>query len=158
MLGDTKVIDYLNRSLRAELTAINQYWLHYRIFDNQGFLELAKKWRDESMEEMRHADRLGKRILFLDGFPNLQTLDPLRIGQTVEEIIAADLTTEIDTRALYIEAAVYCDSVNERISMELFEDIIKSNERQIDFLEIQQELIKQLGAQLYSQRHVGGLS
>jgi bacterioferritin len=158
MIGDTKVIDYLNRSLRAELTAINQYWLHYRIFDNQGFLELAKKWHDESMEEMRHADRLVKRILFLEGFPNLQTLDPLRIGQTVEEIIAADLTTEIGTRTLSIEAAVYCDSVNERVSMELFEEIIKSNERQIDFLEIQQELIKQLGVQLYSQKHVGGLS
>ncbi len=158
MIGDTKVIDYLNRGLRAELTAINQYWLHYRIFENQGFLELASKWREESMEEMRHADHLVKRILFLEGFPNLQVLDPLRIGQTVEEIIAADLTSEIETRALYIEAAVYCDSINERVSMELFEEIIKSNERQIDFLETQQELIKQLGVQLYSQKHVGGLS
>ncbi len=158
MIGDTKVIEDLNRGLRAELTAINQYWLHYRILENQGFLELASKWREESMEEMRHADHLVKRILFLEGFPNLQVLDPLRIGQTVEEIIAADLTTEIETRALYVEAAVYCDSVNERVSMELFEEIIKSNERQIDFLETQQELIKQLGVQLYSQKHVGGLS
>ncbi len=158
MIGDTKVIEDLNRGLRAELTAINQYWLHYRILENQGFLELASKWREESMEEMRHADHLVKRILFLEGFPNLQVLDPLRIGQTVEEIIAADLTTEIETRAIYVEAAVYCDSVNERVSMELFEEIIKSNERQIDFLETQQELIKQLGMQLYSQKHVGGLS
>jgi bacterioferritin len=158
MLGEAKVIEYLNRGLRAELTAINQYWLHYRIFDHQGFLELAKKWREESMEEMNHADDLVKRILFLDGFPNLQILDPLRIGQTVEEIIAADLATETDARNLFIEAAVYCDSVDDRVSMELFESIVKSEERHIDFLETQQGLIKQLGVQLYSQKHVGGLS
>ncbi|WP_363351529.1 bacterioferritin [Methylocystis echinoides] len=158
MLGDAKVIEYLDRGLRAELTAINQYWLHYRIFENQGFLELAKKWREESMEEMRHADHLVKRILFLEGFPNLQVLDPLRIGQTVEEIIAADLAAETDACNMYIEAAVYCDSVNDRVSMELFEGIIKSEEGHIDFLETQQELIKQLGVQLYSQKHVGGLS
>jgi bacterioferritin len=158
MRGDAKVIEYLNRGLRLELTAVNQYWLHYRIFDNWGFLELAKKWREESIEEMRHADHFAKRILFLEGFPNMQVLDPLRIGQTVEEIIACDLATEIDARALYIEAAVYCDQVNDRVSMELFESIIKSEEEHIDFLETQQELIKQLGVQLYAQKHMGGLS
>jgi rubrerythrin len=94
-------LDYLNRSLRSELTAINQYWLHYRIFDNWGFKELAKKWREESIEEMHHADRFVSRILFLEGFPNLQVLDPLRIGQTVEEIIRCDLAAEISARALY---------------------------------------------------------
>ncbi len=158
MRGDAKVIEYLNRGLRAELTAVNQYWLHYRFFDNWGYLELAKKWREESIEEMKHADEFAKRILFLEGFPNMQVLDPLRIGQTVEEIIAADLATEIEARKLYIEAAVYCDSVDDRVSMELFESIIKSEEGHIDFLETQQELIKQLGWQLYAQKHIGGLS
>ncbi|MCC3246108.1 bacterioferritin [Methylocystis sp. WRRC1] len=157
MRGDAKVIEYLNRGLRAELTAVNQYWLHYRIFDNWGFLELAKKWREESIEEMRHADHFAKRILFLEGFPNMQVLDPLRIGQTVEEIIKCDLATELDARAMYIEAAAYCLSINDRVSEELFKDIIKSEEGHIDFLETQLELIKQLGVQLYSQKHVGGL-
>jgi bacterioferritin len=157
MRGDAKVIEYLNRGLRLELTAVNQYWLHYRIFDNWGLLDLAKKWREESIEEMHHADRFAQRILFLEGFPNMQVLDPLRIGQTVEEILAADLETEIAARAAYIEAAVYCDSVNDRVSMELFESIIKSEEGHIDFLETQQALIKQLGVQLYSQKHMGGL-
>ncbi len=115
MRGDDKVIDYLNRGLRAELTAVNQYWLHYRIFDDWGFLELGKKWREESIEEMRHADQFVKRILFLEGFPNMQKLDALRIGQTVEEIIDADLATEIDARALYLEAAAYCLSINDRV-------------------------------------------
>lgn len=158
MRGDAKVIDYLNRGLRAELTAVNQYWLHYRFFDNWGYLELARKWREESIEEMKHADEFAKRILFLEGFPNMQVLDPLRIGQTVEEIIAADLATEIEARKLYIEAAVYCDSVDDRVSMALFESIITSEEGHIDFLETQQELIKQLGWQLYAQKHIGGLS
>ncbi len=157
MRGDAKVIDYLNRGLRAELTAVNQYWLHFRIFENWGFKELAKKWREESIEEMRHADSFAERILFLEGFPNMQVLDPLRIGQSVEEIIRADLQTEIEARNHYIEAAAYCFSVNDRVSEKLFEDIIKSEEGHIDFLETQLELIKQLGVQLYSQKHMGGL-
>jgi bacterioferritin len=157
MRGDAKVIEYLNRGLRAELTAVNQYWLHYRIFDNWGFLELAKKWREESIEEMHHADKFTKRILFLEGFPNMQTLDALRIGQTVEEIISLDLATEIDARALYLEAAAYCLSINDRVSEQLFEEVIANEEKHIDFLETQQELIRQLGVQLYSQKHVGSL-
>ena len=157
MRGDAKVIDYLNRGLRAELTAVNQYWLHYRIFENWGLRDLGKKWREESIEEMRHADSFAERILFLEGFPNMQVLDPLRIGQSVEEIIRADLQTEIEARNNYIEAASYCFSVNDRVSEKLFESIIKSEESHIDFLETQLELIKQLGVQLYSQKHMGGL-
>ncbi len=157
MRGDAKVIDYLNRGLRAELTAVNQYWLHYRIFHNWGYLELAKKWREESIEEMRHADHFAERILFLEGFPNMQVLDPLRIGESVEEIVKRDLETEIEARKLYLEAAAWCESVNDRVSMNLFEEVIKSEEGHIDFLETQQELIKQLGVQLYAQKHVGGL-
>src|SRR5436189_2418256 len=91
MQGDPKVIDYLNKGLRSELTAINQYWLHYRLLNNWGLLEMAKVWRKESIEEMEHADKFTDRILFLDGFPNLQVLDPLRIGQNVKEIIECDL-------------------------------------------------------------------
>ncbi|QGM46436.1 bacterioferritin [Methylocystis heyeri] len=155
MRGDEKVIEYLNRGLRSELTAVNQYWLHYRIFDNWGFEELAKKWREESIEEMVHADKFVKRILFLEGFPNMQKLDALRIGQTVEEIIDADLATEMEARALYLEAAAYCLSINDRVSEQLFEEIAASEERHIDFLETQKELIKQLGVQLYSQGRMG---
>ncbi len=155
MRGDVKVIEYLNQGLRSELTAVNQYWLHYRIFDNWGFTHLAKKWREESIEEMQHADKFTKRILFLEGFPNMQTLNPLRIGESVKEIIDADLVTEIEARALYLEAAAYCLSVNDRVSQNLFEEIVTSEERHIDFLETQNELIKQLGIELYSQKQMG---
>lgn len=157
MKGDERVIDYLNRSLRNELTAINQYWLHYRILDNWGFKELAKKWREESIEEMQHADKLTHRILFLEGFPNMQVLDPLRIGQTIEEIISCDLASEMSAHALYTEAAQYAFSVKDFVTKELFDSLLKDEEEHIDFLETQQELIRQLGVQLYSQKHVGGL-
>ncbi|WP_034991012.1 bacterioferritin [Beijerinckia mobilis] len=157
MKGDEKVLDYLNRSLRSELTSINQYWLHYRVLDNWGFKDLAKKWREESIEEMQHADRFVHRILFLEGFANLQVLDPLKIGQTVEEIIACDLASELEARALYLEAAEYSASVHDRVSKELYDDLLKDEEKHIDFLETQQELIRQLGVQLYSQKHIGGL-
>ncbi|ACB94009.1 bacterioferritin [Beijerinckia indica] len=157
MKGDEKVLDYLNRSLRSELTSINQYWLHFRVLNNWGFKDLAKKWREESIEEMQHADRFVDRILFLDGFANLQVLDPLKIGQTVEEIIACDLASELEARALYLEAAEYCASVHDRVSKELYDSLLIDEEKHIDFLETQQELIRQLGVQLYSQKHIGEL-
>jgi bacterioferritin len=158
MKGDDRVLDFLNRSLRSELTAINQYWLHYRILDNWGYKELAKKWRAESIEEMEHADKIVARILFLEGFPNMQVLDPLRIGQTIEEILSCDLATETDARALYTEAAAYCFSVRDYVSKELFDDLLKDEEEHIDFLETQQELIRQVGVQLYAQKHIGHLN
>ncbi|SFK33443.1 bacterioferritin [Methylocapsa palsarum] len=157
MRGDERVLDYLNRSLRSELTSINQYWLHYRILDNWGFKDLAKKWRAESIEEMEHADRFTSRILFLEGFPNMQVLDPLRIGQTVEEILSCDLAAELSARALYTEASEYCISVHDRVSKELYDDLLIDEEKHIDFLETQQELIRQVGVQLYSQKHIGEL-
>jgi bacterioferritin len=157
MRGDDKVIEYFNRSLRHELTAVNQYWLHYRILDNWGYKELAKKWRMESIEEMQHADKIVARILFLEGFPNMQVLDPLRIGESVEEILQADLAAEMDARALYLEAAQYCSTVNDRVSKNVFEELAHDEEEHIDFLETQLELIKQVGVQLYSQKHIGGL-
>jgi bacterioferritin len=158
MRGDARVIDYLNRGLRSELTAINQYWLHYRILDNWGYKSLAKKWREESIEEMTHADKFTTRILFLEGFPNMQELNALTIGETVQEVIELDLASEMTARALYLEAAAYCVSINDRVSKNLFEDIAHEEEDHIDFLETQLGLIKQIGLPLYAQKHIGELS
>ena len=155
MKGDPKVIDYLNKGLRSELTAINQYWLHYRLLENWGYNELAKKWRKESIEEMNHADKFVDRIIFLDGFPNMQVLDPLHIGQNVKEILEADLQAEIGARALYQEAATYCREVKDYPSEDLFEKLMADEEEHIDFLETQLDLVDKLGVQLYSQAHVG---
>jgi len=157
MLGDVKVVEYLNKALKHELTAVNQYWLHYRVLDNWGYLDLAKKWRVESIEEMQHADLLVARILFLDGHPNMQSLNPLRIGQSVQEILDCDLAAENEARTLYLEAAKYCDDVNDRVSQNLFEKLATDEEHHIDFLETQIELIKQIGVALYSQKHIGKL-
>lgn len=157
MKGDAKVIEYLNRGLRSELTAINQYWLHYRMLDNWGYKALAKKWRAESIEEMVHADKFVDRILFLDGFPNLQVLDPLRIGQDIKEILEADLAAEEGARALYQEAAAYCQTVKDFPSRDLFEELMTDEEGHIDFLETQLDLVAKLGVQLYAQHHIGEL-
>ena len=157
MKGDPKVIDYLNKGLRSELTAISQYWLHYRMLDNWGLKDLAKKWRAESIEEMEHADKFTDRILFLEGFPNMQVLDPLRIGQNVKEILEADLAAEIGARTLYQEAATYCHSVKDYVSKDLFEELMADEEGHIDFLETQLDLVAKLGVELYSQHHIGKL-
>ena len=157
MKGDAKVIEFLNRGLRSELTAVNQYWLHYRMLENWGYLALAKKWRKESIEEMHHADKFVERILFLDGFPNLQVLDPLRIGQNVKEILDSDLAAEHDARNLYQEAATYCHSVKDYPSRDLFEELMRDEEGHIDFLETQLDLVQKLGLELYAQHHIGEL-
>jgi bacterioferritin len=157
MQGDPKVIDYLNKGLRHELTAINQYWLHYRLLANWGLNDMAKVWRKESIEEMQHADRITDRIIFLEGFPNMQVLDPLRIGQNVKEIIECDLAAEHSARDLYQEAATHCHSVKDYVTRDLFEGLMKDEEHHIDFLETQLDLIKRIGLELYTQKHVGGL-
>jgi bacterioferritin len=157
MKGDPKVIDLLNKGLRHELTAVNQYWLHYRLLHHWGFLALAKQWRKESIEEMQHADKFIDRILFLDGFPNMQVLDPLHIGQNVKEILDCDLAAEMSARALYEEAATYCHSVRDYVSRDLFEQLMKDEEHHIDFLETQLDLVGRVGIELYSQSHIGGL-
>jgi bacterioferritin len=157
MQGDAKVIDYLNKGLRHELTAINQYWLHYRILDNWGLREMAKVWRKESIEEMEHADKFTARILFLEGFPNMQVLDPLRIGQNVKELLECDLAAEHSARALYQEAATYCHSVKDYVTRDMFESVMKDEEEHIDFLETQLDLIKRVGLELYTQKHMGHL-
>ena len=157
MKGDPKVIEYLNKGLRSELTAVSQYWLHYRILDNWGLKDLAKKWREESIEEMRHADKFTVRIIFLDGFPNMQVLDPLHIGQNMKEILDADLAAEVGARALYQEAAAYCASVKDYPSRNLFEELMADEEGHIDFLESQLDLVSKLGVELYMQHHIGEL-
>src|SRR4029079_244869 len=155
MKGEPKVIEYLNRALRHELTAINQYWLHYRLLDNWGLESLAKQWRKESIEEMQHADKLVDRIIFLDGFPNMQVLDPLHIGQNVKEILDCDLKAEISARALYEEAATHCHGARDYVTRDLFEKLMKDEEDHIDFLEKQIDLVAKRGVELYSQHHIG---
>src|SRR6188474_1609118 len=155
MKGDAKVIDYLNKGLRSELTAINQYWLHYRLLEDWGYNELAKKWREESIEEMHHADKFVDRIIFLEGFPNMQVLDPLRIGQNVKEVLECDLKAEYDARALYQEAATHCHGARDYVTRDLFEKLMKDEEHHIDFLEKQLDLVAKLGVELYSQHHIG---
>jgi bacterioferritin len=157
MRGEPGVVDYLNRALRHELTAVNQYWLHYRLLDNWGYKSLAKKWRKESIEEMEHADKLVERIIFLDGFPNMQVLDPLHIGQTVKEVLDCDLTAEMSARALYEEAATHCHAVKDYVSRDLFEKLMHDEEEHIDFLETQLDLVAKLGLELYAQHHIGKL-
>ena len=155
MKGDAKVVEYLNKALRHELTAVNQYWLHYRLLDNWGYKDLAKQWRKESIEEMEHADKLIERIIFLDGFPNLQVLDPLHIGQNVKEVLDCDLAAEMSARALYQEAATYCHSAKDYVSRYLFETLMADEEHHIDFLETQLDLVAKLGLELYAQHHLG---
>jgi bacterioferritin len=157
MKGDTQVIEYLNKALRHELTAVNQYWLHYRLLDNWGYKALARKWRKESIEEMEHADKLTVRIIFLEGFPNMQVLDPLHIGQGVKEVLDCDLQAEMSARALYEEAASYCHSVKDYVTRDLFEALMHDEEEHIDFLETQLDLVAKLGLELYAQHHIGVL-
>jgi bacterioferritin len=157
MKGDAKVIEYLNKGLRHELTAVNQYWLHYRLLENWGFRDLAKQWRKESIEEMEHADKFVERIIFLDGFPNMQVIDPLHIGQNVKEVLDSDLAAEMSARALYEEAATHCHAVKDYVSRDLFEQLMKDEEHHIDFLETQLHLVSTLGVELYSQKHMGEL-
>src|SRR3974377_1847279 len=157
MKGDPKVIEYLNAGLRHELTAVNKYWLNYRLLDNWGYKALAKKWRKESIEEMEHADALTVRIIFLEGFPNMQVLDPLHIGQTVKEVLDADLAAEISALKLYQEAATYCHSVQDYVTRDLFEKLMHDEEEHIDFLETQLDLVAKLGLELYAQHYIGEL-
>jgi bacterioferritin len=151
MKGDKKVIEYLNAALRSELTAVSQYWLHYRLQDDWGLGHLAAKSREESIEEMNHADRLIERIIFLEGHPNLQKLDPLRIGQNAKETMECDLAGEHDARTLYIEARDHCESVGDYVTKALFEELIADEEGHIDFLETQLDLLDRLGDAQYQQ-------
>lgn len=149
MKGDKKVIEYLNKALRHEMTAVNQYWLHYRLLDDWGYGKLAKKQREESIEEMQHADMLVDRIIFLEGFPNMQELDPLMIGQNIKEVLECDLKAEYSARELYVEARDVCRQKKDYASMELFEKLIGDEEGHIDWLETQLDNLKNIGVQNY---------
>ena len=151
MKGDLKVIEFLNETLKNELTAVNQYWLHYRLFDHWGVHKLAKFERHESIDEMKHADMVSERILFLDGLPNFQLLGRLRIGETVEEALKADLALEIEAVAQLKEAVAYAESIRDFVSRDLFATILSSEEEHVDTLERQFEMIERMGIQNYIQ-------
>lgn len=145
MRGDVKVIEYLNAVLKGELTAVNQYWLHYRLLDNLGVKKLAAYERKESIEEMEHADKLIARIFFLDGFPGMQALNRLRIGENVPEVLDADLALEYDATALLRDAIQYCETVRDYPSRDLFSEILAAEEEHIDFIETAKTQIEQMG-------------
>ena len=151
MKGDKKVIQFLNKQLTIELTAINQYFLHARMYKNWGFTRLGKHEYDESIEEMKHADMLIERVLFLEGLPNLQNLDKLLIGENVHECMQGDLQVELGGRSNLIEAISYCESCKDYVSRELFEHILTDSEEHIDYLETQLGLIESVGLQNYLQ-------
>jgi bacterioferritin len=149
MRGDDRVIEFLNEQLTAELTAINQYFLHAKMQENLGWVKLARHTKAESIDEMRHAEILTDRILFLDGLPNYQRLFALRIGQTITQMFDADLAVEVDAVDRLKHGIEYMRSVADITSAKLFEDILADEEQHIDYLETQIELVSQLGEQLY---------
>ena len=151
MKGEPQVIERLNEALFLELGAVNLYWLHYRLLHDWGYGKLAKKEREESIEEMHHADKLIDRIIFLEGHPNLQKVGPLRIGQNVKEVLEADLAGEYDARTAYKKSREICHDLGDYVTMKLFEELLADEEGHIDFLETQLELLGQLGEEKYGQ-------
>ena len=151
MKGDPQVIDFLNSALKNELTAINQYWLHYRLLDHWGVQKLAEFERHESIDEMKHADWLSERILFLDGLPNFQLLGRLRIGETVEEVLKSDLELEMEALPLLRDAIEHCESVRDYVMRDLLRQILDSEEEHVDTLEKHFDQIKLMGIQNFVQ-------
>ena len=149
MKGDPQVIQHLNKALYNELIAINQYFLHARMYKNWGLKELAEHEYKESIDEMKHADRLTERILFLEGLPNFQALGKIRIGENPKELLQADLALELEALPVLRDAISYCESIKDSVSRRLFTDILDSEEEHIDWLETQLDLIERLGEQNY---------
>ena len=158
MKGDAKVIELLNAQLKNELTATNQYFLHYRILKHWGFDHLAKKEYEESIGEMKHADRLMERILMLDGLPNLQDLGKLMVGENVPEILECDLRLERGAQATIKDGIAHCEVVRDYVSREILADILEDTEEHIDFLETQLDLLAKVGLQNYLQSQMGHAS
>jgi bacterioferritin len=156
MKGDKKVIELLNSVLTNELTSINQYFLHSRMFRNWGLERLAHHEHEESVDEMKHADRLIERILFLEGLPNLQQLNKLLIGENVKEALECDLKLEMGALPLLKEAIAYCESIGDYVSRELFEDILENEEEHVDWIETQLDLVAKIGIQNYMQSQMEG--
>ncbi|GGK13932.1 bacterioferritin [Luteimonas terricola] len=156
MKGDPQVIKYLNQALFNELTAINQYFLHAKMLKNWGLEDLAKHEYEESIDEMKHADQLADRILFLEGLPNFQALGKLRVGESPREILECDLSLELDGLPVLREAIEYCDSIKDYTSGRLFKDILDSEEEHVDWIETQLDLIDRVGEQNYLQSKMGG--
>ena len=154
MKGDAKVIEFLNKALYNELTAINQYFLHAKMLKNWGLKERADHEYHESIDEMKHADKLSERILFLEGLPNFQSLGKLRIGEGPREVLACDLALELDALPLLRDAIKHCESVNDYVSRKLFADILESEEEHIDWIETQLGLVARIGEQNYLQSKI----
>ncbi len=151
MKGDPQVIDFLNKALLNELTAINQYWLHYRMLDNWGIQKLAEYEKHESVDEMKHADMLAERVLFLEGLPNFQAMGKLKIGENVEEILKCDLALEHEAIPLLRDAIAHCEAARDYVSREIFERILENEEEHVDWIETQFEMIERMGLQNYVQ-------
>lgn len=155
MKGDPKVIEHLNRALRNELTAINQYFLHSRMYKDWGLKALADYEYHESVDEMKHADSLIERVLFLEGLPNLQDIGKLRIGEHTREMLQSDLDLEMDAIPDLREAIAYCESVKDYVSRDLFDSILESEEEHVDWIETQLDLIERVGIENYQQSQMG---
>ena len=158
MKGDQRVIDKLNEALFLELGAVNQYWVHYRLLEDWGFTLLARKERAESIEEMKHADRLIERIIFLEGHPNAQRVAPLRIGQNIKEVLEADLAGEYEAQKAYTLSRELCTEARDYVSKELFDELIADEESHINFLEAQLKLLDTIGTANYGQLNAGPAS
>ena len=149
MKGESQIIERLNEALFLELGAVNQYWVHYRLLEDWGYIKLAQKEREESIEEMQHDDKLVARIIFLEGHPNLQSVAPLRIGQNVKEVLESDLAGEYDARTSYKRSREICNELGDYVTMKLFEQLLSDEEGHIDFLETQLDLLASIGEEKY---------